>query len=85
MDDHRFAIDPTHPGFAKTNAMQKIMQERRMHLDRKNGDTPSESGKPQQQDNGKDTELDALVQKLKRRNGAEGEDKKKQRKRSKRG
>ncbi len=85
MDDHRFAIDPTHPGFAKTNAMQKIMHERRMHLDRKNGDTPTESGKPQQQGSGKDTELDALVQKLKRRNGAEGEDRKKQRKRSKRG
>ncbi|TKY90436.1 hypothetical protein EX895_000434 [Sporisorium graminicola] len=73
MDDHRYAIDPTHSGFAKTKAMQKIMDERRKRLDRVDTE-----GMPQEQ-NGRDKrgkgesqgeheELSALVEKLKRRN-----------------
>ena len=74
MDDHRFAIDPTHPGFAKTKAMQKIMDERRKKLDAMNGENVEErkgsTNKTQKEENGnKDGELSALVEKLKRRSG----------------
>lgn len=33
LDDHRFAIDPSHPGFIKTSGMQQLIQEgnRRRH------------------------------------------------------
>ncbi|CDU23795.1 related to ESF1-18S rRNA factor, nucleolar protein involved in pre-rRNA processing [Sporisorium scitamineum] len=73
MDDHRFAIDPTHPGFAKTKAMQTIMDERRRRLDLVDAEgMPQEqngrekSGKDASNGNG-DGELSALVEKLKRR------------------
>ncbi len=91
MDDHRFAIDPTHPGFAKTKAMQKIMDERRTRLDRVNGDgmpvereTGRKAGKSEG-DGYEDGELSALVEKLKRRsNGAGGEEEGQRAKRRKR-
>ncbi|EST09815.1 hypothetical protein PSEUBRA_000202 [Kalmanozyma brasiliensis GHG001] len=90
MDDHRFAIDPTHPGFAKTKAMQKIMDERRGRLDRLNGDDVpmGREGKRKTGGDGEgkgDGELSALVEKLKRRgNGAGDEDEQRRHKRSKR-
>ncbi|SPO19832.1 related to ESF1 - 18S rRNA factor, nucleolar protein involved in pre-rRNA processing [Ustilago trichophora] len=74
MDDHRFAIDPTHPGFAKTKAMQTIMDERRKRLDRVDADgepvEKDKGGKKGDAGNKDDGELSALVEKLKRRNGA---------------
>ncbi|SNX81499.1 related to ESF1 - 18S rRNA factor, nucleolar protein involved in pre-rRNA processing [Melanopsichium pennsylvanicum] len=76
MDDHRFAIDPTHPGFAKTKAMEKIMQERRKRLDAIDADgqpiEKKQKGKRKGGDGEQagDDELSALVEKLKRRNGA---------------
>ncbi|KAJ1030448.1 hypothetical protein NDA16_001357 [Ustilago loliicola] len=88
MEDHRFAIDPTHPGFAKTKAMQKIMEERRKVLDSKNGEREVGSGKGDSEEKGGkkegDNELSALVEKLKRRNGASDDAEKQPRKRSKR-
>ncbi len=76
MDDHRFAIDPTHPGFAKTKGMQKIMDERRRRLDalgaegmatEESGGKNKKRGGEGKKDDGE--ELSALVEKLKRRNG----------------
>lgn len=29
MDDHQYAIDPSHPGFVKTSGMQKLLEEKR--------------------------------------------------------
>lgn len=87
MEDHRFAIDPTHPGFAKTKAMQKIMEERRKVLDSKSGEMEVEGKKgersKEREKRGDDNELSALVEKLKRRNGAADEAEKQPRKRSK--
>ncbi|KAJ1030824.1 hypothetical protein NDA18_002054 [Ustilago nuda] len=88
MQDHRFAIDPTHPGFARTKAMQKIMEERRKLLESKSGELEHRARDSVEKDgkeNGGDNELSALVEKLKRRNGASDDDAEKQpRKRSKR-
>lgn len=91
MDDHRFAIDPTHTGFVKTKGMQKIMDERRKRLDgqteeeaaaaaRRSGEKESGSGKK----NGDGDDLSALVEKLKRRNGEKNEDEQQPAKRRKR-
>ena len=80
MDDHRYAIDPTHPGFAKTKAMQTIMDERRKVLDRKGEVVPDKVAgekKGAQSEGAKDGELSALVEKLKRRSEVgEGEQEK---------
>lgn len=87
MDDHRFAIDPTHPGFAKTKAMQTIMDERRKRLDRADGEAVEASQAKKDQSGGKlnggDGELSALVEKLKRRSdsSANGDPQSKRRKR----
>ncbi|KAJ9476997.1 Pre-rRNA-processing protein ESF1 [Pseudozyma hubeiensis] len=93
MDDHRFAIDPTHPGFARTKAMEKIMGERRKRLDRADGDEQARLGTERQGGEkavggGRegDSELSALVEKLKRRgdgpaNGDGGQVSNKRRKR----
>lgn len=77
MDDHRFAIDPTHPGFAKTKAMQKIMEERRKLLDRADRDEVIQHGVQTktggEHANNQDRELSALVEKIKRRSDANGD------------
>lgn len=90
MDDHRFAIDPTHPGFAKTKAMQKIMDERRKRLDRSAADGEAvqverETTAGERESGSKDGELSALVEKLKRRNGASSTGQDQPAKRRKRG
>ncbi|CBQ67586.1 related to ESF1-18S rRNA factor, nucleolar protein involved in pre-rRNA processing [Sporisorium reilianum SRZ2] len=67
MDDHRFAIDPTHPGFAKTKAMQTIMDERRRRLDRAGAEEMPGKSEGRETSKEGDVELSALVEKLKRR------------------
>ncbi|PWZ02835.1 hypothetical protein BCV70DRAFT_197101 [Testicularia cyperi] len=70
MDDHRYAIDPSHPGFSKTKAMQRIMDERRKVLDSKNGDAnaPATNGS-KNRGASQSEDISSLVEKLKRRQG----------------
>ena len=70
MDDHRFAIDPSHPGFVQTKAMKKLMDERRRKLDA-SSDEPTFAGADasKEQKKGESDDIASLVSKLKRRAG----------------
>ncbi|EPQ32267.1 uncharacterized protein PFL1_00464 [Pseudozyma flocculosa PF-1] len=77
MDDHRYAIDPSHPGFVKTNAMKQLLDERRKRQDsRRQGEESAARKSPaangvdggrQDGSGGGDAELASLVDKFKKR------------------
>lgn len=67
-DDHEFAIDPSKPGFTRTKAMDKLLDERRKRQDRggvkrKGGDGEGVKKKRRKEDEG----IDSLVERVKRK------------------
>ncbi|KAN0066088.1 pre-rRNA-processing protein esf1 [Thecaphora frezii] len=75
MEDHRYAIDPSHPSFVKTNAMKKLLEERQRRQRNKSDSLPTKADK-EKPDGAKDgegrgdAELASLVDKLKKRSAS---------------
>ncbi|PWN48443.1 hypothetical protein IE53DRAFT_389365 [Violaceomyces palustris] len=78
MEDHRFALDPSHPGFVKTKATEALLQERRKRQDSKRKGSEAKlppverqsvsNGQGGQGERGSGSEdLASLVQSLKKR------------------
>lgn len=76
LEDHRFALDPSHPSFIKTKGMDKLMEERRKKQRGRMGeDAPrEESGKPDGQQGNKEEDWKAIVGRMNKRDrDGEGE------------
>ncbi|KAG5354807.1 Pre-rRNA-processing protein [Yarrowia sp. B02] len=69
-DDHEYAIDPSKPGFTRTKAMDKLLDERRKRQDRGMGvKRKGESGEPARKKKRKDEGegVESLVERIKRK------------------
>ncbi|WFD00919.1 pre-rRNA-processing protein esf1 [Malassezia yamatoensis] len=67
--DHRFAIDPNHPGFVKTAGMQKLLEESRQRSKSSNDVPPTDANPTSREKSSSSTpgsDLAALVSSIKR-------------------